>query len=167
MIVIILIVVASGISSGLAVLSWWKVRQTERKTAQHLLDAGRHGEAAQKAASASQACSESASRAALASKAHASVSLAHSLSVKKVVSAPSVQPSELSLGEIPEAVSQIQTPIKTRRELVAEAARSPENEARVAEIDELRARTSPLIPVDSSAQGKSHAKWRERVVNKR
>jgi hypothetical protein len=144
-------VIAAVISTAAAIVSWWKARRgaavSPLKTdtselARLVADAKRHAETAQ--------------RAALASLTHSKTSLAHSESAKKA--APSVIPEMISGVISAEPVVR-----KTRRELVADAARSPENLARVTKINEERALTSPLIPGNDQEAQTNHAAWRARM----
>jgi hypothetical protein len=160
MITFLIAATASAISVGATVLSWRKAFQAQRTAARHVLDAEQHSNTAQCAASAASvhsktalAHSETASRAALASKTHAAVSLSHAESAKKAAK----QPSAIDCGTFDSDAAAVAPPEPpkpkmTRREMIAANANSSENLARVAEIDEHRARTSPLIPPDPLAQ---------------
>ncbi|MFI5094655.1 MAG: hypothetical protein ACHQIK_14540 [Candidatus Acidiferrales bacterium] len=87
----------------------------------------------------------------------------HSQAAQCAALAPQAQPLEAPLIlEVSEVVSQPETPKKSRRELVAEAARSPENLARMAAIGEHRARTSPLIPGNNPLAQTDVAEFRKR-----
>lgn len=141
----LLIGAASIISIGASGFILWRAIVAQRATKRHVLDAERHSQAAQ--------------RAALGSLAHSRASLAHSLSARQ---AAKIQPSVINGGTFGTEISP-ETPEKSRRELVAEAARSPENLARMAAISEHRARTSPLIPGNDPEAQTNHAEWRRRV----
>jgi hypothetical protein len=168
MITFLIAATASAISVGAAVLSSRKALQAQRIAAQYVTDATQYSESAQTAVLAAQAHSESASRAALASKTHAAVSLSHAESAKKAAK----QPSAIDCGTFDSDAAAVAPPEPpkpkmTRREMIAANAKSPEVQQRVAEIDEHRARTSPLIPVSQEAQGSGHTAWRARQQSKK
>ena len=155
MITLIAAATASAISVGAAVLSSRKALQAQRIAAQYVTDAKQYSESAQTAVLAAQAHSESASRAALASKTHASVSFAHCESAKKVAQQPLV------------TVTTEPEPRKSRRDLIREAAHAPEVQQRIDEINEHRARTSPLIPGNDPEAQTDPMKWRARQQSKK
>jgi len=142
----LLVGTASIISIGASGFILWRAIVAQRATAQHLLDADRHSQAAE--------------RAALGSLAHSRASLAHSLSAKQ---AAKTQPLVIDGDTFGTEISP-EPQKKSRRELIAEAAHAPEVQQRVDQINEHRARTSPLIPGnDPEAQGSNHAAWRARM----